>query len=367
MKRIIVNAYEVAMVYKRGRLVDVLPEGKYWVGFGKSVTYYDMTQPFLSDIELTLLSEHYSYDANLRIETVADNEIAFEMKNGLFNRVLKSCRIGYWDGPVKYELEKYNLNDVRIPDSIDRNILKIPQVLAHVRIYVVESYQKGLEYIDGKFTQMLEPGVYYYWKSDKIATINSIDTRIQPMEVCGQEILTKDKAGIRINFQAQYQVVDLDKAIIDTKDYMKQLYTNFQMILREYVGTMTLDQLLANKESIGTYVLTEIESTATELGVKVISGGIKDIILPGDVKEIMNQVLIAQKKAQANSIMRHEETASTRSLLNTAKLMDENKMLLKLKELEYMEKIADKVGQISVNGGSQVMDQLTELFVGTKS
>ena len=79
----------------------------------------------------------------------------------------------------------------------------------------------------------------------------------------------------------------------------------------------------------------------------------------------MNQVLLAEKKAQANIIRRREETASTRSRLNTAKLMSDNEMLFKLKEMEYMEKIADKVGEITVNGGSRVVDQLREL-VGTK-
>jgi len=86
-------------------------------------------------------------------------------------------------------------------------------------------------------------------------------------------------------------------------------------------------------------VLETTKSEAIKLGVKVLNCGIRDIILTGEMKEIMNQVLIAQKKAQANSITRREETASTRSLLNTAKLMEDNEMLYKLKEMEYVEKI----------------------------
>jgi regulator of protease activity HflC (stomatin/prohibitin superfamily) len=91
--------------------------------------------------------------------------------------------------------------------------------------------------------------------------------------------------------------------------------------------------------------------------------GVKDIVLPGDVKEIMNQVLVAEKRAQANVIMRREETASTRSLLNTAKLMEENAMLFKLKEMEYVEKIAEKIQTIQLSGGGQLVDQLKQLFV----
>jgi hypothetical protein len=80
----------------------------------------------------------------------------------------------------------------------------------------------------------------------------------------------------------------------------------------------------------------------------------------------MNQVLVAQKKAEANVIMRREETASTRSLLNTAKLIEENSMLFKLKEMEYVEKIADKINTISLSGGNQIIDQLKDIFVPKK-
>jgi regulator of protease activity HflC (stomatin/prohibitin superfamily) len=108
--------------------------------------------------------------------------------------------------------------------------------------------------------------------------------------------------------------------------------------------------------------MSQIGETAGVLGVEVLYAGVKDIILPGDMKEIMNQVLVAQKKAQANVIMRREETASARSMLNTAKLLEENEMLLKLKEMEYLEKIADKVGQITVSGGTDVLKQLRQMF-----
>ena len=121
--------------------------------------------------------------------------------------------------------------------------------------------------------------------------------------------------------------------------------------------------MLEKKEAIAPYVLQRVKANAEDLGVDVNGFGIRDIILPGDVKEIMNQVLIAEKKAQANTIMRREETASTRSLLNTAKLMEENAMLWKLKEMEYVEKIADKISNISVSGSGALVEQLKQIFV----
>jgi regulator of protease activity HflC (stomatin/prohibitin superfamily) len=126
---------------------------------------------------------------------------------------------------------------------------------------------------------------------------------------------------------------------------------------------MSLDELLEKRSDTVRAVLASVQEGAAALGVSVKDLGIRDIILPGDVKDIMNGVLIAEKKAQANIIMRREETASTRSLLNTAKLMEENAMLFKLKEMEYVEKIADKISSLSVSGNGQLLEQLKGIFV----
>ena len=94
-------------------------------------------------------------------------------------------------------------------------------------------------------------------------------------------------------------------------------------------------------------------------GVRVSVIALKDIILPGDIRDILNQVVTAEKQAQANLIRRREETAATRSLLNTAKLMENNPLLVRLKELETLEKIADKVEKITVVGGLNALLERT--------
>lgn len=221
-------------------------------------------------------------------------------------------------------------------------------------------------YVDGKFTKIVEPGTYYFWKNSTSIVITRADLRTIQMEIAGQEILTKDKAALRLNFYLQYNISDIVKAVVHTKEYDKQLYVVMQLALREFVGSFTLDELLEKKENVSTYVLEAVSDKAKALGVSIRGSGIRDIILPGDMKDIMNQVLVAEKKAQANTIMRREETASTRSLLNTAKLMEDNTMLFKLKEMEYVERIAEKINNISLSGGSQLADQLKQLFVPGK-
>ena len=238
-------------------------------------------------------------------------------------------------------------------------------MIPYVKTLKVESYETGLLYEDGIFTKTLDPGMYYYWNGEKAFQLLKADLRTQQIEINGQELLTRDKASIRINLTTTYHLVDVKKALVDTADSTRQLYSLMQLALREYVGQYSLDELLANKSAATPFLMSYVNSKAEDLGYKVLHTGIKDIILPGDVKEIMNQVLVAEKKAQANVIMRREETASTRSLLNTAKLMQDNEMLYKLKEMEYVEKIADNIQNISLHGGGHLADQLKSIFAGS--
>ncbi|MBR2913704.1 MAG: slipin family protein, partial [Oscillospiraceae bacterium] len=131
-------------------------------------------------------------------------------------------------------------------------------------------------------------------------------------------------------------------------------------VMREVISALTLDEILNRRDEIAQMVTSSLKEKAASLYIEIIETGIRDIILPGEVRDIMNTVLIAEKRAQANVITRREEVASTRSLLNTAKLMDENKTLYKLKELEYLERICENVGNISVSGGD-LLTQLREI------
>lgn len=132
----------------------------------------------------------------------------------------------------------------------------------------------------------------------------------------------------------------------------------------EYVGRYKLDEILDNKAQMSEFVLEKLKAKEKALYVEITDAGVKDIILPGEIREIMNTVLIAEKRAQANVITRREEVASTRSLLNTAKLMDENQTLYKLKEFEYIERICENVGNINLNGNGDVLTQLRGILRG---
>ena len=363
MKRVNIDAYQVGLVFEKGKLIRVLEAGSYWIFGNKNVHIYEMKQSFVAPIELTILLQNEKLVSMLEVVEIADNEMALYYVNGMFKEVLTTGRYAFWKGYLNNEFTKIDLSKVAIIETVPVALLENSKVRVYTRKYQVLNFEKGLLFVNGAFVKELSAGNYYFWNNAIPIEVKNVDIRQQQMEISGQELLTKDKAGLRINFYVRFQVVDILKALVENKDYEKQLYVLMQLALRAFVGGLTLDELLSKKDTIASAILEEVQTKISDLGLLVSDAGIRDVILPGDMKEIMNQVLIAEKKAQANSIMRREETASTRSLLNTAKLMEENEMLWKLKEMEYVEKIADKIGEITISGGGNVIGQLKEIFV----
>jgi len=366
MKRIVINAGKVGLVFRKGDYKRVITEGSHWVSLFERVAIYSRSNPFHSPIDLNILLKDEKLMDMLHLVEVADNEIVLQYENNNFKGVLTAGRYTFWKDVIDYAFVKVDLSKIDIIQDIDAMTLKRRELMPYIRSYRVESYEKGILFVDGKFERVMGSGEYNFWRSSMSVEVSKVDMRFRQLEIAGQEILTKDKAALRINFVGNYQVLDVEKALIHNKDYEKQLYTWGQLALREFVGTLTLDELLEKKDEISEYVLNALKERVKVLGVQLNDCGVRDIILPGEVKDIMNQVLIAQKQAQANVVMRREETASTRSLLNTAKLMEDNEMLFKLKEMEYVEKIADKIGEITVAGNGQVIDQLKAIFTPGK-
>lgn len=364
MKPIRVLAYQVVLVYRNARLARVLTEGVHWIGLKSQIEKYNMAKPFPVLSNLNALLEHDTFRAMVDTVEVRDSEIVIQEKDGNYDTILVPGRYVYWkSGLHKYARMTYDVSQLEVPDTVSKSLVKTGALTRYVSQVTVDAGECGLLYVDGVYLRTLDPGTYYFWRNEKSVAVTKADLRIQQMDIPGQEILTRDKAAIRINVQAQYKVRDVVKALVETKEYTKQVYVLLQLSLRAYCGSLTLDEILSRKDDVQTMILTDTSAKTAAIGVDLISCGIRDIILPGDVKDIMNQVLIAEKKAQANAITRREETASTRSLLNTARLLEENAMLYKLKEMEHVEKIAEKINEISLSGGTQIVDQLRQIFV----
>jgi regulator of protease activity HflC (stomatin/prohibitin superfamily) len=356
------------LLYKKGEYLRLLKPGEHFIPpfFGYTYEICFLEQPFTPSRNLKLYRDDSQLMEELHVIEVKDNQLVLHFMDERLFQVLKTGRYMFWKPLVDHTFITVGLTDPRIGPDIDAKLLSHAQLVPHLFIFIVEPHEKGLLFFDGQYRETLEPGKYYYWKTGVYATVLKADMRQQQLDMTGQEIMTKDKVTIRLNFICQYKILDPAKTLVEIKNYQEQLYILMQLILREYVGTFTLDEFLEKKEEIGQFVLEKLKVTGKDLGLDFMYAGVKDIILPGEIKVILNQVLEAEKRALANIITRREETASTRSLLNTAKLMENNPTLLKLKELEHIERISDKIQGLTLSGGTQILEQLKQIF-GTAS
>lgn len=363
MKKLIVKAQEIAISYKNGDIRNVYVAGEYRIGYFEDVTIYQRGTMYQAPIHMDIALQNKDLCTVVDIVDVKEAEIVAMFYNGILQSILKTGQHVFFRNVVDYTYQLIDLSQYRISETIDATLINHKLMAPYLRTFTVEAYQKGILFVDGKFTNIVEPGQYNFFINPIMLHIAKVDTRTMAMDLSGQEILSKDKAQLRMNFTLQYKVVDILKYMVENKEAEKQLYTAAQLAMRTIVGRLSIDELLEDKDHLNTQLLENTKEAAAALGVQVFSCGIKDIILPADIKNILHQVLIAEKKAQANIVTRREETASTRSLLNTAKLMEENAMLFKLKEMEYVEKIAEKINTISLSGNGQIVDQLKTIFV----
>ncbi|GAB1537996.1 hypothetical protein NUACC21_06520 [Scytonema sp. NUACC21] len=253
--------------------------------------------------------------------------------------------------PKGYQEVKPYLRMTPQPITLSRNCLHIREVPAQ---------HLGLLYINQEFQTQLQPGMHAWWIFGRSFQTEVFDLRYSTMEVSGQDILSKDKVPLRLNLTAGYRILDPLRAKNGLSDITTYLYKELQFGLRGAVGERTLDALLEDKGAIDRSVSEYIRQKTADYGIEVDSVGVKDIILPGEIKTILSKVVEAEKAAQANVVRRREETAATRSMLNTAKVMEDNPVALRLKELEVLERIAEKIEKIQVNGSLDSI--LTELI-----
>jgi regulator of protease activity HflC (stomatin/prohibitin superfamily) len=216
--------------------------------------------------------------------------------------------------------------------------------------WIVREYQRGLHYDKGRFTGVLEPGRYSWWRWQG-QHIDVVDIRETSQTVEGQEILTSDKIGVRITLIAQFRVDDPVAARHKVDNYASQLYQDLQLTLRDAVTSQTLEDLLKSRDALSSGIQDEVAKRAREYGVELSRVGVKDIILPGSVRTVFLQEMEAELKGRANLVAARHELAAARAKANTAKMLRENPHLVRMQELEVLTSLASKSGNVIVIPG----------------
>jgi len=361
VKRILVGDQERVLLIRKGRFVRILDPGEYWVWApGTSLETHSVGEvqfaspwaDYLAKVQRAITGRYFTI-----VET-SDSQVAVVYLDGkLALTVAPGKRMLFWRGPMEVTAEVIDVKErPEVPQPLLQALVRLGSGVP-VTYASVDEGHAGLLFIENRFVRSLAPGAYGFWNAAGSPRVEVIDVRLQTLEIPGQEILTKDKVSIRVNVWAEFQVMDAVRARQSVKDYARHLYRAVQRAVREALRLRTLEEILAEKTGIDQTVEAGVRRRMEDFGVRVGAIALKDIILPGVMSEILNQVVTAEKQAQAGLIRRREETAATRSIVNTAKRMEDSPLLVRLKELETLEKAAEKVEKIHVHGGFDTLLQ----------
>jgi regulator of protease activity HflC (stomatin/prohibitin superfamily) len=363
-----IREHQRGLWFRKGDFMDVLAPGSTWLLWpNDTVEIVDTLATRFEHKLLDVLIEKPQIRALLEVVDLGSMERAIVWKDGRLFQILGPGRHAFWKTNAKLEIELYSIvSDVRFSHPRVQAILQAPDALKFFDGVMVADHEDVLLYRDGVLIDRLGQGLHVFWKGNGQIKWKSVDRREQTADVAGQEIITADKVTLRVNLVVTYTVADALAATKASTDYTQALYREAQLALRAAVGAKQLDALLADKESVGAEVREALTTRAAELGINVKGVGLRDIILPGDMKTLLNQVISATKEAEANLIRRREETAAARSQANTAKLLAENPLLIRLKELEMLKDVLSGSNATFVLGNGDITEQLRTL-VATKS
>ncbi len=273
----------------------------------------------------------------------------------------------FWKVATRVDVERIDVaSDPKVAPRHLAMIVRERNTL--VAEHVVENHEAGLLYVEGRLVERLAPGRHAFWTVGRKIEVKRLDLRPQAVEITAQEMLTKDRIALRVTLTAFRRIVDPERTVAVVANVDEWLYRLVQFAIREAVASRTLDEVLSAKNALDAELRAFVRERIAETGIEVTELGVKDVILPGEIRELVNKVVEAERTAKANLIRRQEETAATRSLLNTAKLMEDNPLLLRLKELELLERLVEKVGRIDLHAGEGAgLDALLTKLVRLKT
>lgn len=365
LKKFVVRSYEVGLKFRNGEFVGILNAGTHWIVDPLnrvSMRIVSTRDPWLVDEQLDVIVKSGSLQGKAEVVDLKDYQRALVWIDGRFARVLGPGLYAYWLGSREVRVEIVDARQVRFEHAQLKSIVRPTESARWLDICNVGRDCVGVLFIDGRYVDQLEPGLYAFWKDVADSRVVELDMRESQLDVTGQEIMTLDKVTLRMNALVTYIIKDARRAVSAASDVRQSLYREVQLALRAVIGGRELDSFLTGKDDVAQELEQQVRSQATSLGLEVRSVGIKDVILPGDMKDLMNRVTEAKKAAEANLIARREETAAMRSQANTAKLLAENPTLMRLRELEVLEKIASAGKLNIVLGEKGLADRVVNLL-----
>ncbi|MDP6113718.1 MAG: slipin family protein [Planctomycetota bacterium] len=360
-----IRNYERGFLYREGEFERILAPGKH-VFFDPlrkvrvDVVSVRKTWLFHEDLDLFVKSGALGNEAI--VVDLKDNERALVWVSGRFETVLVQGLHAIWNVFNDAKVELVDASGVRFEHDKLKVILNAHDSDVSLNTFVVEPNHVGLFFLEGKHESTLGPGTYAFWKDVAKVRLHHIDMRENALDVPGQELMTSDKVTLRLNAVVTYRVVDALRRVTEVEEFTQALYRDSQLALRAVVGTRELDVLLTEKDAVAAELEEALKARASAYGVEVVSLGIKDVILPGEMKDLLNRVTEARKASEAALVTRREETAAMRSQANTARILESSPTLMRLRELEVLEKVAEHSNLNVVLGEQGLTDRVVKLL-----
>ena len=363
-RRIKVREWERAFLFEDRVFQRMLRPGTHWVfdPFGKTrVDVASVREAWVKTPELDVIARSGALEGEAVVLNLADSDRALVWVDGRFEAVLKPGLYALWTVFRDVKVERRDARPVRFEHVELVTILASATARDALETVAIDVGRVGLFYKDGRYVETLAPGTHAFWKAVARVKVMDVDLREQVADIAGQEIVTADKVTLRLNAVVTYKVADPVAAATSVEDYRQALYREAQLALRSVIGTRELDLLLADKDTVADELAGIVKGKASAFGLAVTGLGIRDVILPGEMKTLLNKVTEAKKAAEASLITRREETAAMRSQANTARIFESNPTLMRLKELETLEKVADKAKLSVVLGEKGLADAVVKL------
>jgi regulator of protease activity HflC (stomatin/prohibitin superfamily) len=364
-KRVKIRSYEIGLFFRDGEFKRVLTAGRHWLYdplWKCRVEVVSQRNPWITHEQLDVIVKSGALKGLAEVVDLKDNQRGLVWVEGRFSHILPPGLYAYWIGFKDVRVQVVDARQVRLDHAELLAITRSPGATGLLDVCTVLQNHVGVAFCNGRFVELLPPGQYAFWKNVADSKVVEVDTREQSLDVAGQEIMTADKVTLRMNAVVTYKVTDALKAVTVSDGAMQSLYRESQLALRAVVGTRDLDSFLTDKDAVNDEFEQQLRRRAGELGLEIVSVGIRDIILPGEMKDLMNKVTEAKKAAEANLISRREETAAMRSQSNTARLLADNPTLMRLRELEVLEKVASSGNLSVVLGEKGLADRVVNLL-----
>jgi regulator of protease activity HflC (stomatin/prohibitin superfamily) len=180
------------------------------------------------------------------------------------------------------------------------------------REVIIKDTHRGLYYEDGVLVRVLgagrhtlplsRPGRFAFFRRRPTTEVVLVDMRARELTIKGQEILTADKVAIRVSILVQFAVVDPTASVHAVASFEDRLYSDVQLAARRALATMTLEEILTNRHRLSEEILRDVKESAASYGVAIARADVKDLVFPGNLQEIMNRVLAAERMSQAQLV-----------------------------------------------------------------